>query len=240
MDLYIATDTKTEIILVLYHKLKWTIDAARDLLFKPKYVPKEFWRKKHENEGFAAVGIRRLTEEQNAFWYDRMKIDLLSYLKRINLDISDKSVLEIGPGTGYWTELIQELGCSNYLGIDISESAVDKLSEKFSSYNFLSGDFSEMDINGKWDIVVMIHVDEHIHGENFVKSMNSIKNIIQGGGIFIVSAYHPEKKSWVPHVEYHGISDFTSVFPKEWVVDPVMPFADDLIVGITPPFNSKI
>ena len=218
---------------MLYHKLKWTFDAARDLIIKPKYVPKEFWKKKHENEGFAAVGIRRLTEEQNAAWYDRMKTDLLNYFRQINLDISEKSVLEIGPGTGYWTEIIQELGCTRYLGVDISESAVDNLSEKFPTYDFIADDFSEMNIDEDWDIVIMIHVDEHIHGENFVKTMSTIMKTIQDGGIFIVSAYHPEKKSWVPHVEYHGLSDFIKVFPKDWVIDPVMPFADDLIVGIS-------
>lgn len=62
------------------------------------------------------------------------------------------SVLEIGPGTGYWTAVLQRMGCKEYLGIDIADAAVQRLPAKFPDYRFTTGDAASaaIEANETW------------------------------------------------------------------------------------------
>ena len=60
---------------------------------------------------------------------------------------TDKTVLEIGPGTGQATEPILKTGCS-YLGIELGEHLAEYTKNKFSSYNnfhIVNADFENYD-----------------------------------------------------------------------------------------------
>ncbi len=217
----------------LIHRVRWLGTAARDLLLRPRYRPQEFWDRRLRNDRLSAVGHRRLDEKENARWYAQLEQDLLAEIEQLGLDLSRQSVLEIGPGTGYWTAVVQRLDCKEYLGIDIAEAAVERLRTKFPDYRFQTGDPSRDSIAGKWDVILMVHVDEHIHGEEFTKALTTIKGTMKPTSNFLASASHPNKKSWVPHVEYHSEEDFTKVFPVKWIHRPVHKFGSDLLLSIS-------
>ena len=205
--------TKGDPMASILHNLRWLGAVLKDLVLRPKYKPQEFWAQKHKVDSFEAVGRRRLGEAGNARWYAEMEADFLDEITCQHLDLSQVSVLEIGPGTGYWTAVVQRLGCKDYLGIDIAEAAVERLRTKFPAYRFKTGDAASGDVEGHWDVIIMIHVDEHIHGENFTQAMFEIKDALRPGGQLLVTAYHPKAKGHVPHVEYHSETDFACVFP---------------------------
>lgn len=216
------------------HWLQWAAAAAKDLILRPTYRPREFWDRKHaKGDSFAAVGCRRYDESGNARWYARMEEDFLSELKRHDLDLSQLSVLEVGVGTGYWTEVVRRAGCRQYLGIDIADAAVQRLRSKFPSYEFLTSDVSQMQIPGKWDVIVMIHVAEHLVDDMFERTMRPIKGCMKPASHFLVTASPRGKRSHVPHVQYRSEDDFTRIFPPDWVERPTAPCAEDWLLSIS-------
>ncbi len=218
----------------LLHKVRWYAELARELLLKPQYRPKEFWERRHRtSDGFRAVGRRSRDEKENEHWYGQLEQDLLEEIRQQQFDLTQMSVLEIGPGIGYWTNVVRRLGCREYLGIEIASVAVQDLLIKFPEYRFQVGDVSQVPIQGKWDLFLMMHVDEHIHGENFIKALTAIKHAMKPTSS-LLSTYHPgEKKSGEPHVEHHTEGDFAEVFPAEWISRAAYKFGNDPMLSIS-------
>lgn len=69
-------------------------------------------------------------------------------------DLSNRSVLDCGCGTGLLLEYVKVGG---YLGIDIAAAMLDRASQKFPGRNFLLGDMADLRGivgNGTYDLVV--------------------------------------------------------------------------------------
>jgi SAM-dependent methyltransferase len=156
--------------------IRWYAELARDIIFKPKYRPSDFWEKRHaEEHTFWTVGRRAFSEKDNAEWYGQLAKDLVAEFQADGLDLRNLSVLEIGTGIGYWTRLLRKQGCTRYIGVEIAQSAVDWLRTQFPDCEFALHDASQSLPSGPFNLVVMMHVDEHIHGENFLSAQRNIK-----------------------------------------------------------------
>lgn len=108
----------------------------------------------------------------------------------------DKSVLEIGPGTGQATEPFLKTGC-DYLAIELGEHFVDFTKKKFGAYeNFhiVNDDFETHDFGGrKFDLVFSAATIQWIPEEiGFPKVFNLLKN---GGALAMFMTYTDEKTS---------------------------------------------
>lgn len=117
--------------------------------------------------------------------------DVIQYAK---LD-TDKSVLEIGPGTGQATEPILKTGCS-YLAIELGEHLAEYTKNKFSSYNnfhIVNDDFETHDFGQKkFDLVYSAATIQWIPEEiGFPKVYNILKN----GGTFAMMMTHTDLKT---------------------------------------------
>lgn len=91
-------------------------------------------------------------DEWRPRYCDELFADLIEYAK---LD-SDKTVLEVGPGTGQATEPILKTGCS-YLAIELGENFTGFMKSRFGSYkNFqiINADFEEYTFgSNRFDLV---------------------------------------------------------------------------------------
>lgn len=84
--------------------------------------------------------------------------DFVNYLKTTEC----KTVLEIGCGTGIYPIKYKELFKNkDYLGIDVSKSAI-KYCKNNSDFEFICDDFSELEINRKFDLVYSHGVINHV------------------------------------------------------------------------------
>ncbi|MCK4965695.1 class I SAM-dependent methyltransferase, partial [bacterium] len=171
--------------------LKWILQAVIERILPHKYDPVKYWEKRLKgNFNLIGVGNRRYSEEKNREMYDVKKNIFSGMLKNVNIDIAGKKVLEIGCGVGYWTEYCRDSGCADYVGIDISETAVRTLQEEYPDYRFISGDVSELKMDEQFEIVLMIDVTQHIvDDEKFKKSMEFIKSSLEKNGHFVVTSW---------------------------------------------------
>lgn len=165
------------------------------------YKPKKFWNELLSNSfDLKGVGHYRMSNEENEKMYEEKNRILDEDLKKTGVVFnSDKNVLEIGVGVGYWTEFIKQMGVKDYTGNDIAEISVRKLKELYPDYKFIHGDIGEIELpQNTFDIAVMIDVTQHITDDsNFYRAISNIWNSIKNEGYFIVTIWDPEKNVYL-------------------------------------------
>ncbi len=123
--------------------------------------------------------------------WDDMEIkkdeEILNLLKRIGIKKGDR-VLDLGCGTGRITSLLHSLSEADVLGIDISSNMIDIARNKYLNQpyaRFISGDFLTMDLNDKFDDIVIYNAFPHFMPASLLaKKLN--ENIVSGGRFAIV------------------------------------------------------
>ncbi len=110
-----------------------------------------------------------------------------------------ETVLEIGPGPGFFTKLVcQKQFVKRYVGLDIAQSFLDYLSvrlhylknEKINfSFELLNGDFCQTDFKEKFDFILLISTAHHIPNrvELFKKLSSALK---PNGAILSIDPSH--------------------------------------------------
>jgi len=98
----------------------------------------------------------------------------------------------LGYGTGFYAEVLAELGYENYLGVDISDTHVERLEKSNPKYK---GKFQKLDVGsepldwGECDLVFMIDVSQHIVNEQKLTFclQRNVKHNLKNDGFFIVT-----------------------------------------------------
>lgn len=100
------------------------------------------------------------------------------------------SILEIGCGEGGNLKPFLELGCSRVVGVDLSEGKINKANEFFLDHpqkeniEFILADIYKIETLGKFDLIIMRDVIEHIHDQE--KFMEFVKKFLKPEGKFFL------------------------------------------------------
>jgi len=143
------------------------------------YKPTEYWDKRLSQKfNLQGVGYCTFNEYYNFWLYKAKTRALKNIVKKYNIEIYDKTLLDIGCGTGYWVNFYKTLKC-NVTGIDISKTSVINLKLRYPQFEFIDVDFalpnvSEL-INQKFDIINAFDVFYHIVDDNSFQQ--ALKNI---------------------------------------------------------------
>lgn len=140
---------------------------------------KDYWNQRLNSRfNIEGVGYLGLGEIYNQFLY-RNRIDLLEGVISKAFDgICDKKVLELGPGTGIFTEFFRNKGVLEYSAIDIVEKSAKELKSRYNHYSFRQGDICDSNAyEGMYDLIFAADVLLHITDED--KYANAINNISQ-------------------------------------------------------------
>jgi SAM-dependent methyltransferase len=165
------------------------------------YKPKTFWNELLSNSfDLRGVGHYRLSNEENLRMYEKKKEIISGEMDKFGIVLNPATnILEIGCGTGFWTEFLKERGAKKYTGNDIAEISVKKLSGKYHEFNFIHGDISEIPLKeNTYDLCFMIDVTQHItEDEKFNKALSNIWNSLKPGSYFIVTIWDPAKNVYI-------------------------------------------
>jgi len=161
------------------------------------------WRlnSKFNIEGVGYIGLGKI---YNQFLYQN-RLDLLEGVITKAFDkISNKRVMELGPGTGIFTGYFYDKGVQVYEAIDIVEKSVRELQNSYPNYRFKQGDICDSShYEGKYDLIFAADVLLHITNEHqYEKAINNISKHLSIHGICIlldpISIMHAKSES--PHV----------------------------------------
>ena len=114
------------------------------------------------------------------------KWDGQSFIDKMELN-KDKSVLEIGVGTGRLAIRVAPL-CGQFCGVDISPKTIDRAKENLSEQTnvmLCCGDFLTLDLSQTFDIVYSSFTFMHISKKQ--KAINKVATLLKDGGKFVLS-----------------------------------------------------
>jgi 2-polyprenyl-3-methyl-5-hydroxy-6-metoxy-1,4-benzoquinol methylase len=122
-------------------------------------------------------------------------------------------VLEIGCGTGYYTQLLAEQGVSSYVGIDITDIFFPDLKKEYPGYSFLRQDITGEIVNGEYDLILMIDVIEHItQPEKLSTALSQVKRSLSTGGLFIIAPVPKKGRKSLFYVRFWSFEDILQQF----------------------------
>ncbi|MCK4452982.1 class I SAM-dependent methyltransferase [candidate division WOR-3 bacterium] len=180
------------------------------------YDAQKYWHDRFSKYGLSLKGSgdRRLSEEENTKMYAEAAKVFTELCQKVTIDFRSASVLEIGCGTGFYTQLLHNLGVKNYIGVDITDVIFTGLKKRFSGFRFIKKDITSDKIKGKFDLIVMIDVIEHIVKENKLSSsMENVKNSLSENGIFILGPIQNTSKRHHFYIRYWSLEDIAPKFP---------------------------
>jgi len=123
---------------------------------------------------------------------------------RLLLKENKKYFIEVGSGNGYISNLLLNQGMEG-IGVDLNESACinnNLLNESFiknGKYKVVHGDFLDIDMNTKFDLVISSMVIEHLPEKYLDKYFTKSKRILNKDGL--ISCLVPSA------MKYWGIED---------------------------------
>ena len=219
-------------------KIKKLCFKAKDALFgflgqsgRPfhediEYKPETYWQERHSKYGFDLRGVGNCTysHEENERIYIESKKIFFDLCKRDKIDFSFGRSLEIGCGTGLFTQAFLEAGGKDLLAIDITDSLFNGLEKKFPNVVFRMFDITKEELGEKYDQVMMIDVTQHIiNDDDFAFSMRNIYSHLNKGGVFIVTSWLSKglNKRTFYEIE-RPLSYYESAFPNCQFSDPVV------------------
>lgn len=131
---------------------------------------------------------RELYFREQAYTTRKHVIPFISDVRQITASLS---VLEIGCGEGGNLLPFLEAGCSRITGIDISENKIGNALRFYASIpggekvEFIAADIYNCDSAGKFDLVMMRDVLEHIHDQ--ARFIAFVKNLLAPGGVLFIA-----------------------------------------------------
>lgn len=170
------------------------------------------------------AGDEGLSEEENEKMYKEAAKVFTDLCRQESVNFQSVRVLEIGCGTGFYTQLLHNLGVKSYIGIDITDVLFPKLEKKFPQFKFIRRDITSDKIGGKFDLIIMIDVIHHIvEKSKFSYAMENVKNCLLANGVFIVSPIMEANKKHLFYVRFWSLEDIRQEFPG-FIFSKLVPF----------------
>jgi len=185
------------------------------------YNPKDYW-KKRLSSGFSLdkVGYIGFSEYYNK-WLYRAKIRVLKRALSLYLiDVRDKTICDVGCGTGFFIEFYKFQGVKDIVGIDITTVSFKNLKQKYPEYNFIEEDISSNSVISKvaekFDILNVFDVMYHITiDKKYEKAITNISNLTMPNGfIFITDRCGSKDIKPAEHVKFRSKKTYEEVLSK--------------------------
>ncbi len=196
-----------------------------------RYDPKIYWEERFSRKlDLTTVGQMGLGYAYNSWLYRARFHTMRRALKKLGLDISCKSLIDVGVGSGAWIPYWQKYKVSQIVGLDITSASVDALGSLYPQYNFFKVDIcstSKIPSDETFDIVTAFDVLFHITKDSdFSNGILNLSKLVRHGGLLILSDSFCEKPLGPFYHEYHRsyddyLREFASKGLKPVHIEPI-------------------
>jgi predicted TPR repeat methyltransferase len=155
------------------------------------FNPQAYWNNSLSKE-YSLEGVGDFTlGKYNIYLYRLRKVVFRNLINKFILNVKDKRVADVGAGTGFYINLWDRVSAGKITGFDISEYAVERLTERFrgSKFSFKFLDISaNIQIPEKFDVVSAFDVFYHIVDDGkYISALKNVHGMLDQNGIFIFS-----------------------------------------------------
>lgn len=129
--------------------------------------------------------------------------------------INEKSVLDIGCGTGVLTKDLINAGAKSITGIDISNKMIEIAKNKFlnnSNVQFFCKDITEWTTTEKFDIAIIYNAYPHLEKNSYL--VNKIYSLLKNKGRCII-AHGTSKEEINSHHKAHALKVSSKLMTAE-------------------------
>jgi len=203
-----------------------------------EFKPEAYWEKRLRNRfSLEGVGNRSFRLEYN-IWLYRARVRVLGKLLRDNqLNLRDKTLLDIGAGTGYYLEFFKRRGIGRVTGMDITSASVEALKKRHPEDHFVKASVADRDlpISGKFEVITAFDVLFHIVDESdFRQAIRNIGNFCHDNSIvLIIDSFLKEMKPYGQHVHHRTLESFREALEENELeireIKPIFFFMNDPI-----------
>jgi 2-polyprenyl-3-methyl-5-hydroxy-6-metoxy-1,4-benzoquinol methylase len=201
------------------------------------YDAEKYWQDRFSKYGLSmkGVGDEGLSEEDNERMYQEAAQAFLALCQRERIDFPNTRVLEIGCGNGFYAHLLAEQKVQSYVGVDITDVFFPELEKKHPDFEFVRKDVTADELNGEFDLIIMIDVIEHITTPDKLKTaFDNVKGHLAKGSIFMVAPVSDKSKRSLFYVRFWSLDDIAPNFVGFKMGEPV-PFRHNHILAIKKP-----
>lgn len=154
--------------------------------------PKQYWENRlAENFNDRGVGDIGLPESYNRFLYRVRRRVFRRAVKLAGIKAEQAKVLDVGSGTGFYIGNWLGVGVLDLSGSDITQVAVDQLSQKYTTVPFRQVDIGETAVpwpTATFDCISSFDVLFHIVDDNrFTIAIQNIASLLKPKGVFLYS-----------------------------------------------------
>ena len=168
------------------------------------YDAERYWHDRLSGHGFSLRGAGReaRSEAENRTDYAKARSAFLAFCGGECLQLEGAAVLEVGCGSGFYAGVCREARVTRYVGIDITDVLLPGLRSEFPSFEFHKQDVTSEDLEGAFDLVLMIDVLEHIVEEaRLDTAIRNVQRCLVPGGTAILAfpstGYWPRRLFYV-------------------------------------------
>lgn len=197
------------------------------------YDAGKYWSDRFSKYGLSMQGAGHdgISKEENEKMYQEAAEIFMEVCKKENLNFKKIKVLEIGPGNGFYTELLRKLGVQDYTAIDITGVLFPKLKSKFPEFKFIKKDVTQGVIEGTYDLILMIDVMQHIVNDSKLDfCFKNIKHCLSKKGVFILSPITEKTEKHLYYIKWRSLEDIANKFHGYKISTPISFRGDSLII----------
>ncbi len=176
------------------------------------YRPSEFWEQRlSEQFDLRGTGETTMGVAYNRACYQLRREVLDAALAAAGVDPRGRRVLDVGCGTGFWTDYYLQRG-ADYTGVDIAPSSVKRLAERYPNARFVHADMSEAEVAGAFDVVNVFDVLYHITDDaRFEAALTRCARAVAPGGLLLVTDLFEDLPGLAEHNRMRSLGRYRAV-----------------------------
>jgi SAM-dependent methyltransferase len=185
-------------------------------------------------------GDEGLSDAENAREYAAAAAQFLALCRTLPVDYAAANVLEIGPGTGFYTDLLRQLGVGRYTGLDIASAFLPTLAAHFEGFSFAQADVTQLPLRcepaaAPFDLVVIIDVIEHIVDRDaLAAALGGLAASLTPGGRLLIAPLMPASRRHLFYVHFWSQADVLACVPS-LELEAVTPFRQGQLAALHRP-----
>jgi SAM-dependent methyltransferase len=194
---------------------------------KDGYDAERYWSDRFSRHGrsLLAAGNEGQSEGVNEQAYEQAKQVFLNLCRDSEVDFESSRVLEVGPGTGFYTSLVAEIGPKDYLGVDITDQFFAEFKAEWPAFRFLRCDITRDTLTEEQEIALMIDVLEHITDRERLRfALKNVVNTLVPNGSFVVGPVQSVTKRHLFYVHWWTRDDVMDAIGDVVTVTSATPF----------------
>ncbi len=183
------------------------------------YRPQEFWEQRlAEQFDLRGTGETGLSLAYNRACYALRAEVLQSCLVRAGMLPAGRRVLDVGCGTGFWTEYYVSRG-AHYTGVDIAQVSVDRLAARYPGQRFIRADVSDGVPNGPYDLINAFDVLYHvIDDERWESALRQLAGALAPSGLLLVTDVFSDRGALAEHNVMRPLGRYLAVLDSAGLV----------------------